>query len=132
MSESPAILAVDDIKDHADRMDRMYRYQRHIYDMTRKYYLLGRDRAIRELQVPKKGTLLEVALADLRELQRVVLGSTLLASLLFLVLAWWGAGVISRPLEALTQRARLRTSSRHSPVGLQRPLTSLPWRAAPC
>lgn len=49
---------------------------------------------------------LEVALADLRELQRVVLGSTLLASLLFLVLAWWGAGVISRPLEALTQRAR--------------------------
>ena len=24
----------------------MYRHQRHIYDLTRKYYLLGRDRLI--------------------------------------------------------------------------------------
>ncbi len=48
---------------------------------------------------------LDVALADLRELQRVVLGASVLASLFFLVLAWWGAGVISRPLEALTRRA---------------------------
>ena len=30
--------------DQAEQMDRMYRYQRHIYDLTRKYYLLGRDR----------------------------------------------------------------------------------------
>jgi S-adenosylmethionine-diacylgycerolhomoserine-N-methlytransferase len=27
-------------------MDRMYRHQRHIYDLTRKFYLLGRDRLI--------------------------------------------------------------------------------------
>lgn len=26
-----------------EKMDRMYRIQRHIYDFTRKYYLLGRD-----------------------------------------------------------------------------------------
>jgi S-adenosylmethionine-diacylgycerolhomoserine-N-methlytransferase len=25
------------------RMDRMYRHQRHIYDLTRRFYLLGRD-----------------------------------------------------------------------------------------
>ena len=25
------------------RMDRMYRHQRHVYDLTRKFYLLGRD-----------------------------------------------------------------------------------------
>jgi S-adenosylmethionine-diacylgycerolhomoserine-N-methlytransferase len=25
------------------RMDRMYRHQRHIYDLTRKFYLIGRD-----------------------------------------------------------------------------------------
>ncbi|MGH7123653.1 MAG: class I SAM-dependent methyltransferase [Stellaceae bacterium] len=31
------------------RMDRMYRHQRHIYDLSRKFYLLGRDRAIRSL-----------------------------------------------------------------------------------
>lgn len=31
-------------------MDRMYRRQRHIYNLSRKYYLLGRDEAIRRLQ----------------------------------------------------------------------------------
>ncbi|WP_454849923.1 class I SAM-dependent methyltransferase [Rhizobium binxianense] len=46
--------------DHATLMDGMYRYQRHIYDLTRKYYLLGRDRTIRGLDVPADGTLLEV------------------------------------------------------------------------
>ena len=28
---------------HAALMDGVYRHQRHIYDLTRKYYLLGRD-----------------------------------------------------------------------------------------
>lgn len=46
--------------DHAERMDRMYRYQRHIYDLTRKYYLLGRDRTIEGLNVPAGASLLEV------------------------------------------------------------------------
>ena len=27
-------------------MDRLYRRQRHFYDVTRKHYLLGRDRLI--------------------------------------------------------------------------------------
>ncbi len=34
---------------HARRMDHMYRYQRHFYDVTRKYYLFGRDTLIREM-----------------------------------------------------------------------------------
>ncbi|TIQ66810.1 MAG: SAM-dependent methyltransferase, partial [Mesorhizobium sp.] len=33
-------------------MDGVYRWQRHIYDLTRKYYLLGRDRLISGLEVP--------------------------------------------------------------------------------
>jgi S-adenosylmethionine-diacylgycerolhomoserine-N-methlytransferase len=41
-------------------MDGMYRYQRHIYDLTRKYYLFGRDRTIAQLNVPPNGSLLEV------------------------------------------------------------------------
>ncbi|WP_413711334.1 class I SAM-dependent methyltransferase [Rhizobium sp. Rhizsp82] len=49
-------------------MDGMYRYQRHIYDLTRKYYLLGRDKAIRSLDVPKAGTLLEVGCGTGRNL----------------------------------------------------------------
>ncbi|MGQ3076499.1 MULTISPECIES: class I SAM-dependent methyltransferase [Rhizobium/Agrobacterium group] len=68
MSESPAILAVDDNKDHADRMDRMYRYQRHIYDLTRKYYLLGRDHMIAGLDVMSGGSLLEVGCGTGRNL----------------------------------------------------------------
>jgi S-adenosylmethionine-diacylgycerolhomoserine-N-methlytransferase len=41
-------------------MDGMYRYQRHIYDLTRKYYLLGRDQTISNLDLRQNGTLLEV------------------------------------------------------------------------
>ncbi len=53
---------------HAGLMDGMYRYQRHIYDLTRKYYLLGRDKTIRGLDVPKGGTLLEVGCGTGRNL----------------------------------------------------------------
>jgi S-adenosylmethionine-diacylgycerolhomoserine-N-methlytransferase len=37
------------VTSHATAMDRMYRHARHIYDLTRKPYLLGRDRLIAEL-----------------------------------------------------------------------------------
>ncbi len=46
--------------DHADLMDDVYRGQRHIYDATRKYYLLGRDRLIRELDMAGGGSVLEI------------------------------------------------------------------------
>lgn len=45
---------------HAQLMDGVYRWQRHIYDLTRKYYLLGRDRLIAGLDVPAGGTVLEL------------------------------------------------------------------------
>lgn len=45
---------------HAELMDGVYRWQRHIYDLTRKYYLLGRDRLIAELDAPAGGTVLEL------------------------------------------------------------------------
>lgn len=32
-----------------DLMDRIYATQRHIYDATRKFYLLGRDELIEDL-----------------------------------------------------------------------------------
>ena len=37
------------MSDAAALMDRMYRNQRHIYDLSRKYYLAGRDEAIARL-----------------------------------------------------------------------------------
>ena len=54
--------------DHARRMDGVYRRQRHIYDLTRKYYLLGRDRLIDGLVVPPGGTVLELGCGTGRNL----------------------------------------------------------------
>ncbi len=48
------------MSDAALQMDRMYRWQRHIYDFTRKPYLLGRDRMLAHLGVPAGGTVLEI------------------------------------------------------------------------
>ncbi len=53
---------------HSRLMDAVYRRQRHIYDLTRKYYLLGRDRLIADLDVPDGGTILEVACGTGRNL----------------------------------------------------------------
>jgi S-adenosylmethionine-diacylgycerolhomoserine-N-methlytransferase len=55
-------------ENHADLMDGMYRYQRHIYDLTRKYYLLGRDQTIRNLDLQQNATLLEVGCGTGRNL----------------------------------------------------------------
>ena len=41
-------------------MDRMYRLQRYFYDFTRKYYLLGRDRLIDEMEVAAGDNVLEI------------------------------------------------------------------------
>jgi S-adenosylmethionine-diacylgycerolhomoserine-N-methlytransferase len=46
--------------DAGQRMDRMYRLQRHIYDATRRYYLLGRTTLINGLVPPDGGTVLEI------------------------------------------------------------------------
>jgi S-adenosylmethionine-diacylgycerolhomoserine-N-methlytransferase len=53
---------------HAERMDRMYRTQRHFYDLTRKYYLFGRDTLIRELEAPIGSSVLEVGCGTGRNL----------------------------------------------------------------
>ncbi|WEJ09193.1 class I SAM-dependent methyltransferase [Sinorhizobium prairiense] len=52
----------------AHLMDRMYRYQRYIYDFTRKYYLFGRDTLIRELNPPPGASVLEVGCGTGRNL----------------------------------------------------------------
>ncbi|PHQ64456.1 class I SAM-dependent methyltransferase [Sphingobium sp. C100] len=49
-------------------MDGVYRYQRHIYDLTRKYYLLGRDGLIADLAPPAGGAVLEIGCGTGRNL----------------------------------------------------------------
>src|ERR1700723_3223859 len=57
-------------EDAATLMDRMYRPQRYIYDLTRKHYLLGRDRLIAELAPPDGSTILEIGCGTGRNLIR--------------------------------------------------------------
>lgn len=52
----------------AELMDGIYRWQRHVYDATRKYYLLGRDRLIDDLAPPPGGTVLELGCGTARNL----------------------------------------------------------------
>ena len=49
-------------------MDDMYRHQRYIYDLTRKYYLFGRDKLIAELPVSKDEHICEVGCGTARNL----------------------------------------------------------------
>jgi S-adenosylmethionine-diacylgycerolhomoserine-N-methlytransferase len=56
------------VADHGGRMDAIYAGQRHIYDLTRKYYLLGRDRLIDRLAPPPGGTVVEVGCGTGRNL----------------------------------------------------------------
>jgi S-adenosylmethionine-diacylgycerolhomoserine-N-methlytransferase len=50
------------------RMNRMYRRQRHIYDGTRRYYLLGRDQLIAGLQPAPGSNVLEIGCGTGRNL----------------------------------------------------------------
>ena len=52
-------------------MDRIYRRQRHIYDFSRKYYLLGRDRLIGDLAPPPGERVLEIGCGTARNLVAV-------------------------------------------------------------
>ena len=65
---SDALLANDAKPDATSAMDEMYRYQRHIYDLTRKYYLLGRDRMIAQLDARPGTCVLEIGCGTGRNL----------------------------------------------------------------
>lgn len=54
--------------DQRGHMDGIYRYQRYVYDATRKYYLLGRDRLLAELDPPADGAILEIGCGTGRNL----------------------------------------------------------------
>lgn len=62
---------MSDITQHGALMDDVYRYQRLIYDVTRKYYLLGRDRLIEQMDVAPGETVLEVACGTGRNLAKI-------------------------------------------------------------
>ena len=54
--------------DQAVAMDRMYRLTRHVYDVTRRYYLLGRDRMLDKVETSPGTATLEVGCGTARNL----------------------------------------------------------------
>ena len=53
---------------HSGLMDQVYRHQRYIYDFTRKYFLLGRDSVIHELDLKPGARLVEIGCGTARNL----------------------------------------------------------------
>jgi S-adenosylmethionine-diacylgycerolhomoserine-N-methlytransferase len=87
------------------RMNRMYRRQRHIYDGTRRYYLLGRDQLITNLKPDAGANVLEIGCGTGRNL--------VLAAGLFPDARWFGIDVSTEMLtSAITAIARRGLTSR--------------------
>jgi S-adenosylmethionine-diacylgycerolhomoserine-N-methlytransferase len=88
-----------------DRMNRMYRRQRHIYDGTRRYYLLGRDQLIANLKPDAGANVLEIGCGTGRNL--------VLAAGLFPDARWFGIDVSTEMLtSAIAAIARRGLTSR--------------------
>lgn len=54
--------------DPFEAMDQMYRFQRYFYDLTRKFYLLGRDRLLQLIPVSDGDLILEAGCGTARNL----------------------------------------------------------------
>lgn len=67
-SIAPSIKAPTDLSNVTDSMNRMYRWTRYVYNASRKYYLLGRDRLIRELDAKPGEIVIEAGCGTARNL----------------------------------------------------------------
>ncbi len=65
---APEHAATSSPQDQAVAMDRMYRFTRHIYDITRAYYLLGRDRMLAHVPTGPATATLEMGCGTARNL----------------------------------------------------------------
>ena len=94
--------------DAAVLMDKMYRAQRHIYDFTRKPYLLGRDAMIAGLKPPAGGAVLEIGCGTGRNLVK--------AARMFPAARYFGLDVSAQMLE--TARASIARAALDGKIGV--------------
>lgn len=59
------------MSEHARRMDRMYRFTRHVYDLSRRYYLLGRDRLLERIASSGARRVVEIGCGTARNLVKL-------------------------------------------------------------
>lgn len=57
------------IEDPVRKMNRMYRWTRHVYDWSRRYYLLGRDQMLEVIAEQPGGDVLEIGCGTARNLR---------------------------------------------------------------
>lgn len=89
-------------------MDAMYRYQRHIYDLTRKFYLFGRDRLLATLPAAPGAAVLEMGCGtgrNLVKLARLAPSARLFGVDVSAVMLTTAAGALARA--GLSDRVRL-------------------------
>ena len=55
-------------EDQRERLNSLYRFQRHFYDVTRRFFLFGRDELLREMNVQPNESVLEVGCGTGRNL----------------------------------------------------------------
>ena len=68
MTSLPSPGSTERPADQAAAMDRMYRLTRHVYDLTRAYYLLGRDRMLAQVTTGPETATCEVGCGTARNL----------------------------------------------------------------
>lgn len=61
-------MTATDSWNHTGLMDATYRWQRYVYDFTRKYYLLGRDQLIADMDAAPGSAVVEVGCGTARNL----------------------------------------------------------------
>jgi S-adenosylmethionine-diacylgycerolhomoserine-N-methlytransferase len=58
-----------DTDDPVQKLSDMYRWTRHVYDLSRRYYLLGRDQMLEDIAEQPAGSVLEIGCGTARNLR---------------------------------------------------------------
>ena len=53
-------MALQELEQHGEKMDEVYRWTRHVYDWTRPLFLFGRDTLVDGLDPPQGGRVCEL------------------------------------------------------------------------